>query len=68
MPSTLPNIPKLNANNYGTWQGEMEAYLRSQNAWQPVAKPELAPTLSSSPTSEEKKEMRGWVKDSDAAA
>ncbi|KAG6838566.1 hypothetical protein C0991_010553, partial [Blastosporella zonata] len=37
MPNPPPNISKLNATNYNTWADEMEPYLHSQNAWQPVS-------------------------------
>ena len=46
----------------------MGAYFRSQNAWLPISCPSLAPTLSETPTSEEKKEYRDWHKEANAAS
>ena len=68
MPTSIPTFSKLNSHNYNSWVGEMEAYLRSQNAWMPISMPSLAPELSDKPTSDEKKEYREWQKEANAAS
>ncbi|KAG6880606.1 hypothetical protein C0995_005674, partial [Termitomyces sp. Mi166 len=68
MPAAIPTFTKLNAHNYNSWAGEMEAFLCSQNAWLPISKPSMAPMLSDKPTSEEKREYREWHKEVDATS
>ncbi|KAG5644188.1 hypothetical protein H0H81_009682, partial [Sphagnurus paluster] len=45
-----PAITKLDATNYTTWAGEMEAWLRSAGLWRIISGSAKAPTLSSTPT------------------
>ncbi|KJA21476.1 hypothetical protein HYPSUDRAFT_104407, partial [Hypholoma sublateritium FD-334 SS-4] len=66
--SSLPNFTKLNASNYPTWCGEMQAYLRSQGIWHIVSGQSKAPTLSSTPKDTEEAALDAWNLKSDKAA
>ncbi len=47
--NSMPHFTKLNATNYPTWAGEMQAYLRSRAFWRIVSGDSKAPKLSSTP-------------------
>ena len=64
----MPNFTKLNASNYPTWSGEMQAYLRSQGVWRIVSGDSKQPTLSSTPTDAQEAALEAWQLKSDKAA
>lgn len=68
MSSTTPNFTKLDATNYPTWSGEMQAWLRSQGLWKLVSGSSKPPKLSSPPTLEEEKALELWEDKSEKAA
>ncbi len=64
----MPNFTKLNASNYPTWSGEMQAYHRSQGVWRIVSGDSKQPTLSSTPTDAQEAALEAWQLKSDKAA
>jgi hypothetical protein len=66
--SSLPTFAKLNASNYPTWCGEMQAWLRSQGVWCIVSGQSKAPTISSPPKDGEEAALNTWYLKSDKAA
>jgi hypothetical protein len=66
--SSLPTFGKLNASNYPTWCGEMQAWLRSQGVWRIVSGQSKAPTVSSPPKDGEETALDAWYLKSDKAA
>ena len=64
---SMPNFTKLNASNYPTWSGEMQAYLRSQGVWRIVSGDSKQPTLSSTPTDTQEAALEAWELKSDKA-
>lgn len=53
MASGLPTFAKLSEDNYTTWSGEMEAWLRASGLWRLVSGKQKAPTVSSTVTQAE---------------
>lgn len=53
MASGLPTFAKLNEENYSTWSGEMEAWLRASGLWRLVSGRQKAPSTSSPVTQAE---------------
>ncbi len=66
--NSMPHFTKLNATNYPTWAGEMQAYLRSQGVWRIVSGDSKAPKLSSTPTEAQEAALDAWNLKSDKAA
>ena len=66
--STTPAFEKLNATNYQTWAGEMEAWFRSAGLWRLVSGKSLRPTTSSPPTAAEDELVEAWELKADRAA
>jgi len=64
----MPQFAKLNASNYPSWAGEMQAWLRSQGVWRIVSGQSKAPKLSSSPKDTEEAALDAWTTKSDKAA
>ncbi len=64
----MPHFTKLNAANYPTWAGEMQAYLRSQGVWRIVSGDSKAPKLSSTPTEAQEAALDAWNLKLDKAA
>ncbi|KAF7760482.1 hypothetical protein Agabi119p4_11158 [Agaricus bisporus var. burnettii] len=53
MASGSPTFTKLNEENYSTWSGEMEAWLRASGLWRLVSGRQKAPSTSSPVTQAE---------------
>jgi hypothetical protein len=66
--SSLPTFSKLNASNYPTWCGEMQAWLRSQGVWHIVSGQSKAPMVSSPPKDGEDAALDTWYLKLDKAA
>jgi hypothetical protein len=66
--SSLPTFAKLNASNYPTWCGEMQAWLRSQGIWRIISGQSKAPTVLSPPKDGEETALDAWYLKSDKAA
>lgn len=63
-----PNFARLNATNYSTWSGEMEAWLRASGLWRLVSGSQSAPTLPSPPSEAQLAAMDAWEAKVDRAA
>ena len=68
MASGSPTFAKLNAENYTTWSGEMEAWLRASGLWRIVSGKQIAPALSSPVTQQEADALDAWEARCDKAA
>ncbi|PPQ88952.1 hypothetical protein CVT25_005398, partial [Psilocybe cyanescens] len=66
--SSLPNFAKLNASNYPSWCGEMQAWLCAQAVWRIVSGQSKAPRQSSPPKDTEEAALDAWNTKSDKAA
>ncbi|KJA13753.1 hypothetical protein HYPSUDRAFT_209280 [Hypholoma sublateritium FD-334 SS-4] len=66
--NNIPNFTKLNASNYPTWSGEMQAYLRSQSVWRIVSGNSKQPNTSSTPSNTQAAALEAWQLKSDKAA
>lgn len=64
----MPQITKLNAFNYNTWSGDMQAWLRANGVWRIVNGTSTKPTLPATPTAEETKAFDDWTLKSDKAS
>ncbi|KAF9474627.1 hypothetical protein BDN70DRAFT_815331 [Pholiota conissans] len=60
--SSLPQFAKLNASNYPSWSGEMQAWLHSQGVWRIVS------TVLTSKGHTEEASLDAWTTKSDKAA
>ncbi|KAF8955878.1 hypothetical protein BDZ97DRAFT_1596216, partial [Flammula alnicola] len=63
-----PQITKLNAFNYNTWSGDMQAWLRANGVWRIVNGTSTKPTLPATPTAEATKAFDDWTLKSDKAS
>ena len=68
MASGTPTFVKLNGENYTTWSGEMEAWLRASGLWKVVSGKQKSPTVSATPTAEESMALDAWETKCDKAA
>jgi hypothetical protein len=66
--SSTPTFAKLSAQNYPTWAGEMEAWLRSAGVWRIVDGSSVKPTEPSPNTKEHTEAVEAWEIKSDKAA
>ncbi|PPQ91570.1 hypothetical protein CVT25_012044, partial [Psilocybe cyanescens] len=66
--SSLSNFAKLNASNYPSWCGEMQAWLCAQGVWSIVSSQSKAPKQFSPPKDTEEAALDAWNTKSDKAA
>jgi hypothetical protein len=66
MASGSPAFAKLNGENYSTWSGEMEAWLRASGLWRLVSGKVKAPVVSAAVT--EANALDAWEAKLDKAA
>jgi hypothetical protein len=63
-----PAFTKLNGENYSTWSGEMEAWLRASGLWRLVSGKVKAPVVSAAVTEAEAITLDAWEAKLDKAA
>jgi hypothetical protein len=68
MASGSPAFAKLNGENYSTWSGEMEVWLRASGLWRLVSGKVKAPVVSVAVTEAEANALDAWEAKLDKAA
>jgi hypothetical protein len=68
MSSSIPIFDKLNSTNYNTWNGDMEAWYRSQALWRLVSGTSKSPTVSTPAKEGEEDKLEAWQVKADKAA
>jgi hypothetical protein len=68
MSSKGPDFAKLGPNNYPTWSGEMEAWLRATMLWRLVSESSKSPTMPTAVTEAATARLENWQDKEDKAA
>jgi len=67
MSSSIPLFDKLNSNNYNTWNGDMEAWVRAQALRCIISGVSKLPTVSATPKEGEEDKLEAWQLKADKA-